>query len=918
MPPLSAYTPFESLLFFQCLASLATRPASFADISDTLRKNRFVKENVAFDTDRLSPEALEELYTTLLQEGSVDGAEGTATTTTNGGSNVQDAGNLKKRKITNNNTAQSHTVVVPALVSQLYARYKDRVTKEIRDEELKYREIREEIDRLQKEELEKPAEPAAQTVVTTDVLPDSAKVLPVPSTSDQMDIDAKDVAQEEKTSAISPKVNAQGVTEIQRPQEAAPIISHQTPRPNVPLVSPSKPQEKGPPSKPEAVKQQQGHPPAPAPPAIAPARAIQPQPQTPIPGERPVSKATPIAANEQPLAPQPAQISPAPPKIEVKVPPPNQLNRPTSHTPSRTGPSPSRNQSTLPPGSTIVFQAQQAPTLPATPPVQRHVPQVGDNVVRQGVPVPTGTPIAPHIPPGQQPFQQWTPNPPQPHPATSARTPGILPAAQRPILPQQAHHGQPAFANAVPASVQGPLPGTPVVPGATQVPFAPMSAPQTPLPGTPSFRPGMKSRPSRASIDTAGSLTPWKRTPSLSISIPDTPGSPPRPQPGDVSPISDRALSPVDLPEPAVKEDVLQRKPSQSEPEKPRRGRKRSIPPSSLEKAEPKSDRATPARRGRRGDSIASTRGRARSAASREDEESLDSAAAQKKIKDEAPATPAGISEDTEAEIRAGTRRKSTVTAGPSEDGQAKGRPKRKRGASEVLDVESTQPTPVRPSSSQFIYCTRNFPRTGAPLMNDVSAHKHASIFGKPLTEREAPGYKDLIYRPQDLKTIRSALNQGNRAVAAATESFSTPVDGESPNPAAASTPSKNAAWLPKTAELIPPKAIVNSSQLEKELIRMFANAVMFNPAPEHERGFGPSFPLGAANESRSSSQPWQLDEGGMFRDTREMCDDVEKAVTKWRAAERTTADDLNNKNLFGLRGNSGENAENTDSDIKG
>jgi hypothetical protein len=202
--------------------------------------------------------------------------------------------------------------------------------------------------------------------------------------------------------------------------------------------------------------------------------------------------------------------------------------------------------------------------------------------------------------------------------------------------------------------------------------------------------------------------------------------------------------------------------------------------------------------------------------------------------------------------------------------------------------------------------------------MNDVSAHKHASIFGKPLTEREAPGYKDLIYRPQDLKTVRSALNQGNRAVAAATESFSTPIDGESPNPAATGTPSKNAAWLPKTAELIPPKAIVNSSQLEKELIRMFANAVMFNPAPERERGFGPSFPLGTANESRSSSQPWQLDEGGIFRDTREMCDDVEKAVTKWRAAERTTADDLSNKNLFTLRGNSGENAENTDSDVKG
>jgi hypothetical protein len=917
MPPLSAYTPFESLLFFQCLASLASRPTSFADISDTLRKNRFVKENDAFDGDRLSPEALEELYTTLLQEG-VDSSIATTTDSANA--------NLKKRKINNNNNnnaAQSHTVVVPALVSQLYARYKDRVTKEIRDEEQKYREIRDEIDRLQKDQLDKPVEPAVQNVVTTDLLPDSAKALPVPSTSDRMDIDTKDLAEEDKTNVIPPNVNnVQGVKEIRRQQEAAPITSHQTPKPAIPLVPPSKPQEEGPLPKPETVKQQ-GPSPAPAPPAIAPARALQPQPPTPIAGQQPASvpaatpkpapKATPPIAREQPLAPQPAQISPAPPKIEVKVPPPNQLSRPPSHTPSRTGPSPSRNQPALPPGSTIVFQAQQAPSLPTTPTVQRHIPQVGENVARQGVP-PIGTPIAPHILPGQHAFQQWSPHPPPPHSAASVRTPGILPAAQRPIMPQQAHHAQPEFPNAVPASVHGPLPATP----GAQAPFVPMSAPQTPLPGTPSFRPGMKPRVSRASIDTAGSLTPWKRTPSLSISIPDTPGSPPRPQPGDVSPISDRALSPIDFPEPAVKEGVPQRKPSQSEPEKPRRGRKRSVQPPSLEKAEPKGDRATPARRGKRGDSITSTRGRARSAASREDEESLDSAAAQRKIKDEAPATPAGISEDTEAEMRPGTRRKSTVTAGPSEDIQAKGRPKRKRGVSEVLDTERDQPTPGRPSASQLIYCTRNFPRTGAPLMNDVSAHKHASIFGKPLTEREAPGYKDLIYRPQDLKTVRSALNQGNRAVAAATESFSTPIDGESPNPAATGTPSKNAAWLPKTAELIPPKAIVNSSQLEKELIRMFANAVMFNPAPERERGFGPSFPLGTANESRSSSQPWQLDEGGIFRDTREMCDDVEKAVTKWRAAERTTADDLSNKNLFTLRGNSGENAENTDSDVKG
>lgn len=299
------------------------------------------------------------------------------------------------------------------------------------------------------------------------------------------------------------------------------------------------------------------------------------------------------------------------------------------------------------------------------------------------------------------------------------------------------------------------------------------------------------------------------------------------------------------------------------------------------------------------------------------DESATDSVAGHHAIKHEAPTTPAGILEDTEVELRPGPRRRGATTTGPSEEGAVKARSKRKRGGSEVLESDTDQPIPIRHESSQ-VYCTRNFPRTGQPIMNDVAAHKHASIFAKPLTERDAPGYKDLIYRPQDLKTIKSAIHQGSKAVSAATEAVNTPADGESPNPAAG-TPSKNAVLtLQKTADLIPPKGIVNSSQLEKELIRMFANAVMFNPAPERERGFGPAFPMGKVNESRAGSQPWEVDEGGIVRDTREMCDDVEQAVTRWRAAERT-ADELGNKSFLSLRrGSIGDiNTDGTD-DMKG
>ncbi|MDN6237237.1 MAG: hypothetical protein L0J24_11135 [Corynebacterium flavescens] len=211
---------------------------------------------------------------------------------------------------------------------------------------------------------------------------------------------------------------------------------------------------------------------------------------------------------------------------------------------------------------------------------------------------------------------------------------------------------------------------------------------------------------------------------------------------------------------------------------------------------------------------------------------------------------------------------------------------------------------------------TRNFHRTAAPIMNDVATHKLASIFAKPISERDAPGYHDLIYRPSDLKSIKSAIHQGSKAVATAGEAASTPAgDGESPAPGG--TPSKSGVlMLQKHEDFIPPKGVVNSAQLEKELIRMFANAIMFNPIPQ--RGFGPAFPMSSDRGSRESTQVADSGEGGIIHDSLEMFEDVQQAVTRWRAAERT-ADELANKNVLSLRRGS-PSEPNTDStdDVKG
>ncbi|KAF1345431.1 Bromodomain-containing protein, partial [Delphinella strobiligena] len=188
---------------------------------------------------------------------------------------------------------------------------------------------------------------------------------------------------------------------------------------------------------------------------------------------------------------------------------------------------------------------------------------------------------------------------------------------------------------------------------------------------------------------------------------------------------------------------------------------------------------------------------------------------------------------------------------------QAQSNSKRKRQRSpSPADESEAVPTYMAPRND-VVAASRNFQRLSAVIMNDITTHKHAGPFQKPVREKDAEGYGDIIKRPQDLKSIKAAITFGNRAIGAATLK-----DASTDSPSA--TPSGNASRegatviLEKTTDLIPPRAIVNSSQLEKEVMRMFANAVMFNPG-----------------------------EGGMVQDAREMADDIEAKVRDWRSAER-------------------------------
>lgn len=209
--------------------------------------------------------------------------------------------------------------------------------------------------------------------------------------------------------------------------------------------------------------------------------------------------------------------------------------------------------------------------------------------------------------------------------------------------------------------------------------------------------------------------------------------------------------------------------------------------------------------------------------------------------------------------------------------------------------------------------------------MNDVNTHRHASLFAKPLTEREAPGYKNLIYRPQDLKSIKTAIGKGSRAANAAIEDLNAAEDVPGTPGKNSNTGTGGTILLKKTDDLVPPKGIVNPSQLEMELIRLASNAIMFNPLPANERGFGPRFKMQRVDgkDAIDGNQPQegdgegakgysyvQTEEGGIIADTRAMFEDVERSVADWRSADQGFAslDAVSRSNPglgLGLRGGS-------------
>lgn len=168
---------------------------------------------------------------------------------------------------------------------------------------------------------------------------------------------------------------------------------------------------------------------------------------------------------------------------------------------------------------------------------------------------------------------------------------------------------------------------------------------------------------------------------------------------------------------------------------------------------------------------------------------------------------------------------------------------RRKRNAREASLAESEDASGT-PSPHRTVIAHRNFHRTCQPMLDDITSHKHASIFTTAVRPKDAEGYYDIIKRPTDLSTIKKALTNGAKHITSTASD--TPIG--SPGGAGATIE------LPISSDVVPPKAIVNPAQLEKELMRMFVNAMMFNPG-----------------------------EDGVVKDAREMFESVQRSVSSWR-----------------------------------
>ncbi|KAK1499165.1 hypothetical protein CTAM01_07086 [Colletotrichum tamarilloi] len=558
---------------------------------------------------------------------------------------------------------------------------------------------------------------------------------------------------------------------------------------------------------------------------------IQPQTQTPVKNQN---------------QPQP-QKHHQPPTPQPQPQPKGQLVAPAHSTPTK---EPSESSGNLPrrgrpPGPSVTPSARPH-TVQQPRPIAAASPTPSAGASGQTVVPPRWQ--QPHPSPYAQ--QQFSPTP-APAPAPTPSQPNAKPNdAQRRVSPPfNKQQPRPAIP---PHLVSQVAAAAAAAPPAQRAANTPIPLPQTPITAPPSFL-------------LTGSGTKWTVT-----STPSTP----RPGASDKE-VASPAFEPLS--------PVQQVAPLPPAPTPTQAPRKPSPKPTPVPIPVPKSETKTPGPRGRgrpprsahkvRADSTPSVAGtrRSQSVTSQTDELSMDHHELAPRIKDEnatprvtprATPKPQDDTGDTTADESVPSRRNMITPSSVS---------------SRLAHKRKRQDTPTEPlappTAPTHVLWTRQFGRVSAAALDQIGAHRFANQFANPIRERDAPGYKTLIIQPQDIKSIRAAITHGNRA---ATEAAKALPDGD---------PGTGSVLLPVSDDLVPPKSIINSAQLERELVHMFSNAIMYNLDPS--RGPGPAFMKGGSAADGADVVGYEVDEDAVVRSTRMMSMEVEKIIGELRNAEK-------------------------------
>jgi Bromodomain len=864
----TAYTPLESLLLFQSLIVWGTDPDVFIRTSTLLKTNTLIRDGETYDPGRLSPDALRELYLQLLREElRLEATQGEG---------KGDASPTRKRKLQSPQLptikdANEYSEKLPQLVDRLYGRYRDLMIKSIQEDERKYETLQREIaeiergewdERILKDDRErskrtpsvaleesKPTKATGESPTPVSEVVQDGQQTEAPSDSTQTDgqqpqkdpsLSPVPAAPEEPKPeglAISDVLNSREpsppkviepltASQTENPPPILPPIGHQrtSSQDKLPGPPPLQPVQNRP-AENYRWEQYQG---APLPQQQSPYPANSNYPQFPQPQYPPYPQGPHRGSFSVPpghgLPPQghvpSSPISGSHPS-PIILPPPNIGRGPgspgTQHL-NQLADAAEQQQYRATSASPLVQQggvpgAQYGQPYPAYPPQYMND---GSPLTGNGTPPQWNPNYAPPYPP---PPNYNYPHPPQPGPQPFSATPNI-------IQPGQRQYNSPYIPS------QGPRPVT-----------GPSSTPR------PLHLRGVDSLPhTPTSFGRALNLTGWatRWTPTPTASTPKVPKSPIQPAYEPLSPVPHQVIHPplknAKTPKNNAKAKKADAKADASSASQPRIKKQRA-------------NKRTKA--GSPDSSAIAGSLRSQSVMSHPDELSLvNDATSGVSVKQEA-ATPRAVEDvgETTAE-ESKNLRSGTMPASPR-------RPlKRKR-------PDSPPREPSGPPT--HVLWTRNFPKISASALERIGAHRSASTFAQPIKERDAPGYSNVILRPQDLKSIRAAINSSYKTGHAIASTMGD--QGQA------------SMLLPISEDLIPPKGIVNNAQLEKELMRIFSNAIMFNHDPH--RSLGKVFEAAQSIEESAGAENYEVDENQLVNDTRAMFTDVEKIVGEMRSAER-------------------------------